>query len=485
LEHRRLATIVESASEGIIVVDHAGIVTTFNPAAERMFDRPVSVAVGQPVEQLDFLTREEMSAPPLPSDQPGYTTQPIVRRRHERMLSALISPLVGAEHADGGVVWVVRDVTDLARVDEMKSEFISIVSHELRTPLTAIKGFTDLILEGDVGEISAEQREFLEIVQSNSDRLVALINDMLDISRIEAGRITLALDQVDLADAVENIVISFRPTFESKQLTFQTELADDARLVLADDARLEQILTNLVSNACKYTPDGGWITVRTVKVGRQVAVSVSDTGMGMPSDALPRLFSKFYRVDQAGVSGISGTGLGLAITKSLVELHGGRITVASRPNTGTTVRFTLPAYGVADGHPDDLTSADGAQPSAGRILLAEDDSDSARWMQRVLAARGFEVTTVPDGLAALVRAIEMLPDVIILDVDMPKMGASEVLPQLKNNPGTRDIPVIVITGTVPDTRGYFIEAGAVDFFSKPIDDDIVAARLTQLIRRRG
>lgn len=484
IEHRRLGTIVESASEGIIVVDGAGLVTTFNPAAERMFEVEAGEIVGQPVETLEFLTREEMSVTSLPVGQTSFTAQPIVRRRGERMLSALVSPLVGSQPGDGGVVWVVRDVTELARVDEMKSEFISIVSHELRTPLTAIKGFTDLILEGDVGEVTEEQREFLEIVQSNSDRLVALINDMLDISRIEAGRITLNLDQVDLAHAIDNVVTSFRPTLEAKRMSLQTELADDARQVMADEARLGQILQNLISNACKYTPAGGWVTVRAVRVGRQVAASVSDTGIGMPADALPRVFSKFYRVDQAGASGISGTGLGLAITKSLVELHGGRITIASKPNTGTTVRFTLPAYGATEEKGEhQAVGPDGAQPSAGRILLAEDDADAAAWMQRVLTARGFDVTLVPDGLAALVRAIELLPDVIVLDVDMPKMGASEVIPQLKNNPGTRDIPVVVITGTVPDSRAYFIEAGAADFFSKPIDDEVVAARLTHLVKR--
>jgi CheY-like chemotaxis protein/anti-sigma regulatory factor (Ser/Thr protein kinase) len=273
----------------------------------------------------------------------------------------------------------------------------------------------------------------------------------------------------------------------------QTEVDDDAPLVLADEARLQQILGNLLSNACKYTPAGGWITVRANAVGGQVAISVSDTGYGIPADALPRVFSKFYRVDQATTAEIGGTGLGLAITKALVEMHGGRITIASKHGAGTTVRFTLPTV---DGVNDDesLTAAGfradepwaGARPAHGRVLLAEDDPEAALLTQRQLSARGLEVTVVPDGLAALVRAIEWLPDAILLDVNMPKMGAGEVLPQLRGNPGTRDIPIIILTGTVPDARAYFMEAGAVDFFTKPVDIDALAARLSQLLSaRRG
>jgi CheY-like chemotaxis protein/nitrogen-specific signal transduction histidine kinase len=385
-----------------------------------------------------------------------------------------------------GMVWIVRDVTELARVDEMKNEFVSVVSHELRTPLTAIKGFTDLILEGDVGEITAEQREFLEIVQTNSDRLVALINDMLDISRIESGRIALALDELSLAEAVDRATTAFRPMLAERSMHMQTELAPGAETVIADDARLQQILANLISNACKYTPAGGWITLRATPVGDQVAVSISDTGVGIPPEALPRIFSKFYRVDHAMSRDAGGTGLGLAITKSLVELHGGRVSIASRPEVGTTVRFTLPAPRLS-GLDSPEYVADGGRGlpprHSGRVLLAEDDPDSAHWLQRSLASRGYDVTVVPDGLAAVVRAIEMLPDAIILDVNMPRMGAAEALPQLKENPGARDIPVIVLTGTVPDARPYFLSAGAADFFTKPPPLDELDARLRQLIRR--
>ncbi|HYI15178.1 MAG TPA: ATP-binding protein [Thermomicrobiales bacterium] len=608
LQRQRTAAIVDSASEGIVVVDSAGNVTNINPSAARMFETTIEAARDQPAAHLGYFTGEEIGD--TIERAQGGAVQPVVRRRGNRVLSAAVSTLQGDDsETSSGLVWVLRDVTALAQIDEMKSEFISIVSHELRTPLTAIKGFTDLILEGEVGEISNQQREFLEIVQSNSDRLVALINDMLDISRIESGRISLNPEEVHIPAAVDHAVTALRPLIDEKGLQIQTELVEEPAAVVADRARLQQILINLISNACKYTLAGGWITVRSEALEGQIAISVSDTGIGIPPEALPHIFSKFYRVDQPQTRDVGGTGLGLAITKSLVEMHGGKIAIASRAGVGTTVRFTLPTLGPSDngthdpsmvgingtglvlivsgeaadreawdaairavpadvviargtsaaaaageaelhrpsvivvrckpGHelsnldelieemqasaelrmtpvvavvpdiagstkPDDgmllgsaatpeevaaavsslLPEATGARPRRGRVLVAEDDVDMANWLRRVLVRNGFEVVLVRDGLAAIVRAVEILPDAVILDVNMPKMGASEVLPQLLSNPGTREIPIIVVSGTVPDSGPYFLEAGASEFFSKPFNGDLLVRRLIQLSRKR-
>jgi PAS domain S-box-containing protein len=605
IQRSRLATIVDSANDGIIVIDANGIVTNINPAAARLFATTPDSATGQPITDLGLFTEQESRSLLLRAR--AGTAQPVVRRRGERVLSATVSALPGDDEADPrpGAVLVLRDVTELARIDEMKNEFISVVSHELRTPLTAIKGFTDLILEGEVGEITPAQREFLDIVQSNSNRLVALINDMLDISRIESGRIVLALEDIALPAIFERAVTNLRPLLDEKGLNVQMELDPDLPAVIGDEARLLQVLTNLLSNACKYTEHGGWITLRAEPLDGQAAVSVSDTGIGIPPEALPQVFSKFYRVDQPGTQRVGGTGLGLAITKSLVELHGGRVNIASRVGVGTTVRFTLPTTGsrgvdraatpsigtamplvllaapdsparpalvnalaripaevrqartptaagvVADaelrppdlivtlispngtavdvaelfaevrGHPvlsstpivvvgdaspstldivtalpadlspeaiaaeirAHLPAAVADRPARGRVLVAEDDVDAGAWLQRILTAHGYDVTLVTDGLAAIVRAIEILPDAIVLDANMPKMGANEVLPQLRGNPGTRDLPVIVVSGTIPDAGPYFIELGANDFIAKPCEAEDILGRLAQQLRR--
>jgi len=335
-QQRRLSTIVESANDGIVVIDADGQITTINPTAARMFSVGIDAATGSQAADLGLFTQQDFA---LGLDRVGKARgegQPLVRRYGDVVLSAVVSPLStsvafpGGRADANGWVCVIRDVTELTRIDEMKNEFIAVVSHELRTPLTAIKGFTDLILEGEAGEVTDSQREFLEIVQSNSDRLVALINDMLDISRIESGRIALSLDEVLIEDVIIQALAALRPLVDEKQLNMRTEIAEELPPIVGDAGRLLQILTNLVSNACNYTPAGGWITISAEPMDGLVAVSVSDTGIDIPADALPRVFSKFYRVDQAAAREIGGTGLSLAITKSLVEMHGGRITIARR-----------------------------------------------------------------------------------------------------------------------------------------------------------
>ncbi|HUG16415.1 MAG TPA: ATP-binding protein [Thermomicrobiales bacterium] len=610
LQSARVATIVASANDGIVVIDADGAVTSINPAAARMLDSGSDDVGGRPAHELGLLTESEIRA--QLQTVSGTDPRPIARRRGERVISAAISslPSVDARDARPGLVLVLRDVTELARVDELKSEFISIVSHEMRTPLTAIKGFTDLILDGEAGEIGDTQREFLEIVQANSDRLVALINDMLDISRFESGHIALRLEPIELQTLVDRAISTLRPLLDDKQQRIQTEFADALPEVVADEARLIQVLTNLISNASKYTPDEGSITVGAEKLDSQMVISVSDTGVGIAPDALPHVFSKFYRADNPLSRDVRGTGLGLSITKSLVEMHGGRITIASRIGVGTTVRFTLPTThtvpldnappwpesatgtplvliveptaddearwsgelpedtaatarmrtssveaiaaeaslrrhaaivarcGSDEGFPscqelldafagnpelarmplvlvtDDVVpqsgigiarllpaSASGVElaaalrsllptdqayrPRRGHVLVAEDDPDLGATLRRTLVANGYEVALVRDGLAAVVRALEILPDAIILDVNMPKMGAIDVLPQLLSNPGTSEIPIIVMSGTTPDVGPHFLELGASDFFVKPLNLDTLLARLIELQRKDG
>lgn len=607
----RFSTILESANDGIVVVDSDGIVTVLNPAASRLLAAQPEDTIGQPAHTLGVLTEREIRTQLRDAHAGGQ--HPIMRRIGERVISAAISALPSVDALDrrAGLVWVLRDVTELVRIDEMKSEFISIVSHELRTPLTAIKGFTDLILEGEAGEISATQREFLDIVQTNSDRLVALINDMLDISRIESGRIALQIEPIDVSEVVTRSIATLRPLVDDRQQRIQIEITGELPQVMADEARLIQILTNLISNASKYTLENGWITISAESRDTQMAIGVSDTGLGIAPEALPHVFSKFYRAESAATRDVAGTGLGLSITKSLVEMHGGRITIASRVGVGTTVRFTLPIRAesgaqsahnhalspattplvlisagsedeaerwtsalagesistararansvaaiaadaelrqpaavvvrcsvdrvsglpacdelveefaanesidelvlvlVPDGHlsdgeagtgsvlPPDVSDTDLAkrvravireasseQPRRGRVLVAEDDVDVGAWLRRVLIANGYEVVLVQDGLAAVVRAIELLPDIIILDVNMPRMGAVDVLPQLLTNPGTREIPVIVMSGTVPDAGSHFLSLGAAEFFAKPLNADLLLARLIALRERR-
>jgi signal transduction histidine kinase len=227
-------------------------------------------------------------------------------------------------------------------VNRLKTEFVTLVSHELRTPLTSIAGFVELLLEGQVGGLGQVQREYLSTVKNNADRLLELIEDLLDISRIEAGKMELNLTGLDLRPLIQEVTSLLRPQLEAKGQLLTLDLADALPVVFGDAERVMQILTNLLSNAHKYTPPGGRISIAVRNEDGWVRVEVRDTGIGLSSADQAQLFAKFFRAKNPATREVGGTGLGLAITRSLVEMHGGQITVSSAPGHGSTFSFTLP-----------------------------------------------------------------------------------------------------------------------------------------------
>jgi signal transduction histidine kinase len=250
-----------------------------------------------------------------------------------------------------GIVIVFRDVTRERGIAQAKNEFVSVVAHELRTPLTSIKGYTDLILQGALGEVNGKQQHFLEIVKTNVDRLSELISDLLDTARIEAGRARLEIEPVQVTSIVREVCDSLAETIRERGLSLAIEADPAVSTVQADRNRLIQVLMNLLSNAYRYTPAGGSITVSVRLDTDAVLVEVADTGIGIAPEDQEKIFERFYRADQEIVNQQTGTGLGLPIARSLVELHGGRLWLESELGVGSTFRFTLPAQGQADIHP--------------------------------------------------------------------------------------------------------------------------------------
>lgn len=255
-----------------------------------------------------------------------------------------------------GRLYSFRDVTRERAVDRMKSEFVALVSHELRTPLTSIKGYVELLLAGEVGDLDEEQARFLEVVQRNANRLMGLISALLDLSRLEAGKIELQRQPLDVGQIARQILESFAPQLASHRQTARLQLDPLVPPVYGDPERVAQVLTNLVSNAQKYTPDGGTITVAASSMGASVRIDVRDTGVGMTAEEQAQLFTRFYRAQNRATQQVSGTGLGLAITKSLVELHGGTIAVESARGAGSTFTVLLPALESASAPGGDVAS---------------------------------------------------------------------------------------------------------------------------------
>ena len=241
-----------------------------------------------------------------------------------------------------GTVSVFRDITRESEVARMKSDFVSIVSHEMRTPMTSIKGFVDLMLMGAAGDVSDQQRHFLSIIKSNADRLAILVSDLLDLSKIETGRLRLRLEPTSALDVLEGVIDSLRGSIEDKEQELTCEVSDNLPLVMADRDRLIQVLTNLLANANQYTPNGGQIRIKMVQQGPVLQISVADTGIGISEEDQEKIFNRFFRADHPLVRNSEGTGLGLPIVRSLVEMHGGELWLHSTLGEGSEFSFTLP-----------------------------------------------------------------------------------------------------------------------------------------------
>jgi signal transduction histidine kinase len=225
---------------------------------------------------------------------------------------------------------------------QFKSEFVSLVSHELRTPLTSIKGFVGLMMEEESGQLNKEQHEYLSIIYENSERLITLVNDLLDIARIESGKIELQRKPVNLEQLCRSLAKSFEPLFAAKKQHITLQFAQPVFMVQVDEQRTQQIINNLLSNAHKYTLEGGSICLWTRREGDMIRVGIEDTGVGMTAEEQQALFTRFYRAKNYLTKNVSGTGLGLTITRSLIELHSGKIRVESTLGEGSTFSFTLP-----------------------------------------------------------------------------------------------------------------------------------------------
>jgi PAS domain S-box-containing protein len=365
-----IRSLVDSVAEALVLVSPDGRVVSVNRRFEDLFGIPAGDVEGKAVDELEPLLERVFADPADVTDRLrsgggdlDRTTILTQAWPRERQLALFAAPVRSVDR-DLGTMFGLRDVTQERELDRMKTEFVSQVSHELRTPLTAIKGFTDLILDGDAGEVSEEQAEYLAIVKSNADRLVTLINDLLDVSRIESGRIQLKLEPIDIRTIMESVMATMRPLADGKDQRMTLTAPDDLPLAFGDHDRIVQVTTNLVSNAHKYTQAGGAIDIAVARDGAFVLVAVRDDGMGIAADDIPRLFSRFFRVDNSLTREIGGTGLGLSIVKSMVEIQGGTVSLESELGTGSTFTFTIPVAEPAGPAADPAVGAEPAGPAA-------------------------------------------------------------------------------------------------------------------------
>lgn len=483
VESAKSQAILEGVADGVMVTDASGKVILFNAAAERTLDLPRDKALGRTTREMLGLYGSQAydwmeTIAEWASDPESYEREEYLAAQldiEERTVSVHLAPvLMGSEFL--GTVSVFRDVTAEVEADRAKTEFVSMVSHELRTPMTSIKGYADLLLMGSAGALSEPQERFLTIVRNNVDRLTTLVDDLLDISRIESGRLDLSPEPMVITEAVDRVITSMQARADDKNLTLQSDVPSELPTVNADFDRVVQILTNLVGNACQYTPDNGEVLVSARADHGQVQVSVRDTGVGIRAEDQENIFDRFFRADDPAVQGTPGTGLGLSIVRSLVEMQGGEIWVDSELGKGSTFTFTLQAC--------EDTGPASPEPRIEKLLVVEDNPDIAQLIQLHLSDRYREVFIAHRGEEALQIAERERPDLITLDVMLPGMDGFEVLERLKAEPETRAIPVIIVS-VVPDPqRG--LRLGAFDYVTKPIDEQrLMSAVAKALGRRKG
>jgi signal transduction histidine kinase/ActR/RegA family two-component response regulator len=371
---------------------------------------------------------------------------------------------------------------ELRRLDELKSEFLAMVSHELRTPLTAIIGYSRLLMRQVYGPLSGKQLEHQEAIFRSAQRLTDLINDLLDVSQLEAGRVEIQPRPTDVQQATEQVAAVLQVAAQSKQIRITSELPAELPAVVADPTRLHQILVNLLGNAVKFTPAGGSVRVYGGVHKDQVWIAVEDTGVGIARDELARIWDPFYQVESPMRRRHGGSGLGLAIVRRLVELHGGLVRAESEgQNCGSRFVFTLPiATSPARTEVEALPETPFEPILAGRSVLIVEDEEHNRALMRAVVedVLGGKALVCEDGERGIAEAVAQPPALILLDLMLPNVSGWEVTRRLRELPQTRSVPIIAVSALArTQEREAALHAGCDAYLTKPFTPD----ELTRLI----
>jgi PAS domain S-box-containing protein len=447
-----------------------------------------------PKEEADFLTerdREALSTGVL-LDIPEEAIH--TKQRGVRVLHARKIPLCDANGTPQYLLGISEDITELKRTREalvaakeeaersnrFKDQFLSTMSHELRTPLNAVVGFSDLLSEEHYGPLNARQVRYVNHIRAGGKHLLRLINDILDLSRIEAGRLQLTIENVPVRSALSEVIDTMRPLADKKAQTVSQGVASNV-VVRADSTRFKQIVMNLLGNAIKFTQEGGKIELKVKELAEIVRVEVCDSGQGIAAEERERIFEAFYRLGQSARN-TEGTGLGLAITRRLVELQGGQLGIESELGKGSCFYFTLPVVRevARTKKQRELPTLPSNEPPC--IMVVEDDAAAAQILELQLTSAGYRVAVCLKPNLALEMAADLQPSAMTIDILMGPVNGWDLLSRLKSDPRTRGIPTIVVTIVDQSAPGTLL--GADEYIVKPVEKAALLAAVGRCLNRR-
>ncbi|MGH7854175.1 MAG: response regulator [Candidatus Binatia bacterium] len=504
----RYRGLLETVPDAIVMVNNTGRIVLINGQAEVLFGYERDELIGKPVE---FLLPARYRHSHV-GHRTGYFSEPKTRTMgaglelfarqkdgSEFAVEISLSPLNTEEGTFA--MSAIRDITDrkklqeelrrkhdeleqqnrlIQQADRLKSEFLANMSHELRTPLNGIIGFAEIMHDEKVGPVSSDHKEYLQDILTSGRHLLQLINDVLDLSKVEAGKLDFFPERTDPAILVAEVCEIVRTLAAKKRIKIVTECDPDLAGIQADTRSLKQILYNYISNALKFTPNEGKVTARVKAEGSEhFRIEVEDTGIGIRPEDLHRLFLEFQQLDTSTAKQYAGTGLGLALTKKIVEAQRGRVGVTSTPGEGSIFYARLPRAwttvqpAISADQRDQRPGA--TAPGAPLILIIEDDADDRAWIAAALRSAGYAVETVATGAEALVRSREQKFDAITLDIMLPDMSGHAVLEKLRERGLNQHTPVTVVT--LLAGKGIVAGFQVNDILSKPVSQSEVIKAL--------
>ena len=452
----QLAAIVEGSGDAIVGIDIDGVIVSWNPAAELLYGYRSIEALGRPIGIVipsDKLSQmNEQFAGVLNGDAVGHF-ETVLHSKFGALLDVdlTMSPIRNAQGVVVGISTIARDISLRKEADRRISEFYSTVSHELRTPLASIRASLGLLEGGVAGVIGGDALQLVEIARAESDRLIRLINDILDLRKIESGKLELKLKLVRLSDMLRTLLDSMRPMADEHQVKITLEKDESVDYMVMDRDRVIQVLANLLSNGIKFSPRGETITLAVADASpaqsKAIRFTVADKGPGIKEDDMHKLFGKFQQLDSSDTRAKGGTGLGLAICKAIVEQHGGIVGVDSVPGIGSSFWFELPIVELPTAVP--LPEAKQHSPRTRRdgpvqVVIIEDDKSTLDLLERQLEPLGLNCFAASDGISALQLVREKHPDLIILDIGVPAPDGFEIVKTLRTEFAART-PLIVYT----------------------------------------